>query len=117
LSAEIDPDTGLPVLPEGFFWRVDGPTSFYGHPDKPMVRLMRTVEYQDSRVTIPGRWPWSKGVLAVLTRDDSVLFKPLPDEFTKEHIRKAAVAIWDRWQVVKAREALVGDYPPKRLEN
>jgi hypothetical protein len=112
----IDTDTGLPVLPDGFFWRVEGRTTFYGHPEKPNVRLMRTVKFTDSRVTVPGRWPWSAGVPAVQTRNEPVLVKPLPDEFTEEHIRKAALDVWDRWQVVKAREALVGDYPPKRLE-
>lgn len=90
---EIDDSTGLPVVPEGQFWRVKQPASFsvYSH-----VQLRRG------------------------TRFGSKLVAQSPieaSELTKKGILSSAAYIVRYQASLKPIDkTLYGDYPPKKLE-
>ncbi len=83
--------TGLPILPDGYFWRV---TTVYSHP---MIQLRKRT------------WRGSKVI------DDRHIL-PLYHEGTEAAIRYAAETLLtnrDASAVIQMRYS--GDYPPKKL--
>lgn len=95
LGTEIDPDTGMPVVPEGYFWRVK-PGQMYAV----IVELRR-------------KWFWG---FTHCVEDT------LGDDLSEDGIRNLAAYVLNKWEqrAIQKREreeirALFGDYPPKKL--
>lgn len=92
----MDPDTGMPEVPKGYFWRV-----------KPggMYKL---------KVELRQRWFWGISFEVEMC---------VTDDATEWGVRNNAAYILNRWQertrkaTGKGVEALLGDYPPKKLGN
>lgn len=92
MSYEIDESTGLPELPEGYFWRVTP-----GSGSRYVYLQMRK-----------RRWLGSKLI------DDSILRK---SEITVELVQRRATKILLDFNPDSDYKKFVGDYPPKKLED
>lgn len=128
---KIDPETGLPELPEGYRWNVTdefpadgsyfGPTPTYKSTTRLRVILeesclaFHTVEEPNSRY----RW-WNFEGPTILVRVDETKWTYRAGKETTEvsaqSILQAARFIMADLRRASEREALVGIYPPKRLE-
>lgn len=105
----IDPDTNLPALPEGHFWRVK--QDEYGYLD---VQIRRKRKRLWSALVETG---------AVLHREGfNVKLTSLHVNVPKA-IAKAAERVYVKWmertegyRLYEERVALLGDYPPKKLD-
>lgn len=117
----IDPNTGLPELPEGYFWRVGHPKEYvYGFTfedtSKLAVRLMweqpdREVEDKRNKIVQklvprPKRYE-PQDPLTV----DAQECKGTSDRA----ILDAANVIMKRWKAKAKMHSKLGDYPPKKL--
>lgn len=93
---QIDAGTGLPELPEGYFWRVKtGPLGIF-----PWVELRKKTRFGSKK--IDGSW-WSGNN-----------FRSIEAE-----IVYLASRIFEQFEVAQERESkyhLIGDYPPKSIE-
>lgn len=135
----IDPKTGLPEVPEGYFWRVTKSGFEWSEYREPHPLLTVDLRKRD-----PKRWYHrsepSHSVQSVnlsiytdkmYTRDG--FYYPEPkwrdhsDEDYQNIIRNAAVKLYERNQVSLEQAAIrertraavakiVGDYPPKKIE-
>ena len=115
-------ETGLPALPEGYFWRVRHHRTllytYYGeryHTDTSRLQV-ELIHRSTETNYITGR----KWFRTVRTEDESVKEQV---EFVEDAegthaiaVRNAANRIMKQWEKAKVRDALVGDYPPKTLE-
>jgi hypothetical protein len=88
-ATETDPTTGLPHLPEGFFWRVVN-TGKYSY-----VQLKKKRRYMGAK-----------------TVADSIIETR---KLTKQIIRGRAFSIYDGFRFEGPDSSLFGDYPPKSL--
>lgn len=96
-GAKIDPATGMPELPEGYFWRVK-----QGYAYAINVQLRKRV----------------MGRLSVVVENS------VNDDPTPWGVRNLAAYVLYRWETSTARKQeeaaiqnLYGDYPPKKLGN
>lgn len=116
-TIEIDPTTGLPTLPEGYFWRVI--EEEYAHVGIEIRRRRRF----GSTVVID-MYVWHNWDGAHPDSDEPILVSNVSDkEFTPEAILRTAEYLLKKWRARDARalryqanKALLGDYPPKKLE-
>lgn len=136
----IDPKTGLPEVPEGYFWRVTESGFEWGE----FYREPRPLLTVDLRKRDPKRWYHRSAPshsvqsidLAIYTdesyqRDGYSWSEPKwrdhSDEDYQNIIGNAAVKLYERNQVSLEQAAIrertrtavakiVGDYPPKRIE-
>lgn len=117
---DIDPSTGFPVVPEGYFWRV-GPDEgrdlyFRSSGSQYGVALYKIVE----KVTvIPKRWRRPETIKhekleRVVVRGIAGHSSPL-----RERLALEASEAYSSYLQGKARDKelvdLMGDYPPKKL--
>ena len=141
----IDEVTGLPALPNGFYWRVK-----WISVDDLMVRNAFTLAklepgmdvsiVQDMKVTKTSRYTYlmfftktesyeqtesftraSSGVMYLDLGDENKSLKKLTDfvklhEVTSLGIRNAALRVFERWHAEREAKALEGDYPPMKLQ-
>jgi hypothetical protein len=113
--SEIDPNTGLPLVPEDYFWRVLDKHWEWNAKIPPKVNLMRHVELKH---THRGRHWWQPSYVVDESYDQVAYSQRTKDgKLTKETILDAAEEIMQWWADAKARQKLVGDYPPKKLES
>lgn len=103
---KIDPTTGLPELPEGYFWKVSRTENPYGLSEEPVfVELMRTSTFD--------------GVLVLYRR--VTRFTPFEEyvdfrDLKPRHIRSTAKSVYRAWKRLQRSEELLGDYPPNSLQ-
>ena len=141
-SFTLDQSTGLPEIPEDCFWRVSGyrvRQGFYDpRPDEegPCVFLIRKVKYALTK-------PKEVGVIREFfnslfsIKEQRVEYEEEVEhivdfeiirytntgeavhyvDITEERILAACMIILRREELRKKANALVGDYPPKKLEN
>lgn len=97
----IDPETGLPELPEGYFFRVH--TLFSGSRFH-YVTIYRKVEKRHF-------FFWTR------TEDHKQIFSEMVhDGLNERSILRAARGCLDQWAEWKTGNPdLLGDYPPKKL--
>jgi hypothetical protein len=90
--SEIDPNTGLPALPEGYFWRVKKSGNKYGY-----VRLMLRHKF------------W------FATEQENRIF--VLNGYTKERLLSDTWAVLREFDFAAAKSyvPLLGDYPPKSI--
>jgi hypothetical protein len=90
----IDENTGLPALPEGYFWNV------------------RKDLEGDYHVTIRRGWHY---LLSYKVQGSFIIRRPL----TKESLSEKAKYVYGKWQdrvrVRESDDSLTGSYPPKSL--
>lgn len=123
-----DDTSGLPVLPAGQWWevvetRMDDYTLFYIDPANFRVEIV-TGCYEPP-VMVYGPWPWSKGVETKPAKTKKTIacagiFKAggMPaSELTPRLIRKAAYGLVQERNRKARTTALLGSYPPKKLEH
>lgn len=120
-------DTGLPTLPEGYFWRVRHrlyyPAGFYefAHTDKTRLQVQLIHKYEVTRTGTSTHRNWfGKYVQRPYERIDLVeneLFTEDTEGTNPIAVQNAANRIVKLWEKAKERDALIGDYPPKSLEN
>lgn len=124
--SEIDEATGLPVLPDGYFWRVrdytveirrnlpPGPwyrESYYGEPQT-------SGDFEKRVRTVGRRWP-RKPLIEVESRvvnRSEAVWAVAGEVVTRDNLLSLARSALADWEDALAREALLGDYPPKRFE-
>lgn len=94
----IDARTGLPLLPEGYFWRVSLATDSYGFHKFFVVEL---------------RKKWWLGSLLELKKTSNI--NRYGNVSNKERIKDTAKEMYVNWKGEDAAFNLTGDYPPKRL--
>ena len=96
----IDEETGLPVLPEGFFWRV-----YKSHSNSKHYRVGVFYRTWLGRRKLVHREAWSAGSLHKISPED------IRD--TAHH----ALRQWDKHTGPESDDwkSLLGDYPPKKL--
>ena len=94
----IDAQTGLPVLPNGYFWRVSLASDSYGFFKFFEVEL---------------RKKWRLGSLLELKKTCG--HNRFSDQVNRELIKGTAESVYVTWKVEDAALKLTGDYPPKRL--
>lgn len=102
----IDPETGLPSLPDNLAWKV-----YRSGMDELYVFLVFRVEHS------PGFWKKLFGAPAIVTWSDfhgSDFVKKMKDN-TKEGVLDAATSIYLRLQERSGVDDLVGIYPPKSI--
>lgn len=120
----IDEETGLPKLPEGYFWRVrhhreTAMNSYYGNPyiweDKTRLQVQLVNAKKHTEVTSERKWFRTVEATRETTRE-VVLFTEDAQGTNPIAVRNTANRIMNLWIKAKERDALVGDYPPKKLE-
>lgn len=119
----IDVNTGLPQLPEGYFWRVTYPLdedySFFTAPlDRTKLKVFLMEESPDKKVEdkrnkliqrmIPLKDTWEK-------QSPTGTYSELCKGVSNQAIVDAAYRILKRQRRDKALSAKIGDYPPKKL--
>lgn len=118
-------ETGLPALPEGYFWRVRHrryrPYKDYDFiatdETRLQVLLMKTVSGVRTEKVYPK--PWYRRTHREITTPYTVEDTQFVEDCEGTNpiaVRNAANRIVKRWEKAKVRDALVGDYPPKTLE-
>lgn len=118
-------ETGLPELPEGYFWRVRHrryrPFEKYDWVDTDTTRLqvllIKTFSGTRTEKVYPKPWyrRTHKEIEVPYTSEDIQFVEDAEGTHTIA-VRNAANRIMKRWEKAKVRDALVGDYPPKTLE-
>lgn len=91
---EVDPSTGLPLLPEGYFFRV------------------AKYRFGESNLEVHLRKKTRFGSTMLYSRDTVGL---TPELTLKQTITQLAERIYRLYREDLEIEALIGDYPPKRL--
>jgi hypothetical protein len=129
--SEIDPITGMPEVPPGYFWRVwVGQDNSFNYYDTISVQLRKHEP----------RW-WSKNRSVLVSCKEAWArssnetegpihgyprYWPMDPDTIHENIRRFAFDVYaqheeeliyhQRWTESKAKlKAIVGDYPPKKL--
>lgn len=113
----IDPNTGLPQLPEGQYWKVEIDEVF----EEPFVILMRRRKWWTSAqvhsVPVLSGWDDPNEKYLDRVRDTA------SPEFNDENIRRSAQRLLDILEMQEnEREArqknsrLLGDYPPNKVD-
>lgn len=123
MSGEPVTDTGLPKLPEGYFWRVRHWREYIGYglyntkKNKLQVQLIHKYTYSRPDYKRVRNW-FGRKVYKKYTLTDAVE----SDVFTEDTlgtnkiaVQNAANRIVKLWEKAKERDALIGDYPPKSL--
>lgn len=118
-------ETGLPALPEGYFWRVQHRrySTHEGYPwvskdtTRLQVLLMNTISGTRTETVFPKPWyrRTHKEIEVPYTSEDTQFVEDCEGTHPIA-VRNAANRIMKRWDKAKVRDALVGDYPPKTLE-
>lgn len=107
----IDPETGLPALPDGFAWKVERVSDWL---------VVQLAKRQEEKL---GFWAELFGKSPIVTWDDyytdgSCCYEHVKDT-TKDGVLAAAVSVYDKVHVVATRlselDDLVGLYPPKTI--
>lgn len=118
-------ETGLPALPEGYFWRVrHHETIEWGYhgsrtvKDKSRLQVCLIHSWTEMNVSeYPKPWYRLKATQVTdISTQEKLLFVEDPEGTHAIAVRNAANRIMKRWEKAKVRDALVGDYPPKTLE-
>jgi hypothetical protein len=108
LSREIDPATGLPIIPEGYVWRVKKTSQ----GDSLVIKLVQL------KVTEKVLWIFTRTVSNEVELESAYVWDH-EVEYTNstfsELLRKRALSIIDNLKDENRLEALVGEYPPKKL--
>lgn len=131
--SELDATTGMPGLPEGYFWRVSELNYWHGQDGCYQVNIMETVTNR-TITGLKGPWFHRRTVTVKLPdKHNPVASKPIgrfkPGEITyngtyPKTINDAMVASAARqclieWNRERDRlttiERICGDYPPKQL--
>ena len=126
----IDPQTGLPRLPDGYFWRVDTsgvqirkifvtPWSSYRRHEtnydmpwtvyKVETREVDTFRYGFFGRKIPYKRVEYRHVGSYMVEFKSVIIEP-------DSILEECQQLLEYWEQTEKRRALYGDYPPKKLD-
>lgn len=119
-------ETGLPALPEGYFWRVRHHETYdwayYDYRtqvDKSRLQVLLIKTFSGTRTEKVYPKPWyqrtHKEITTPYTSED-IQFVEDAEGTHAIAVRNAANRIMKRWEKAKVRDALVGDYPPKTLE-
>lgn len=118
-------ETGLPALPEGYFWRVRHrlyrPYKDYDWMSTDTTRLqvllMKTVSGTRTEDVWPKPWYRRnpRRVTTPYTLEDTQFVEDCEGTHSIA-VRNAANRIMKRWEKAQVRDSLVGDYPPKTLE-
>lgn len=128
---KIDPETGLPELPEGHRWRVTDQEPFYADGSRPPIRrglyviLERQIEAKVSDAQDNPKWRWWN--LEPRTHEVfysekrwKITLHSTSDQVSAESVlleAKSLFGTFDRQRKADAaREGLIGVYPPKKLE-
>jgi hypothetical protein len=90
----IDETTGLPELPEGYFWRIKKFIAPYAR-----VEIRRADKFFSTLIES-----------GVLYRAETGDHKKIVDT------AQFALKKWNEYRGLSARESVYGDYPPKKLE-
>lgn len=120
-------DTGLPILPEGYFWRVRhyreyietsfGPVRY--REDKTRLQVQLIHRYELTRTYTNSHRSWFGRYVDKPYRKVDVIEEALFTEDTlgtnKIAVQNAANRIVKLWEKAKERDLLVGDYPPLSL--
>lgn len=125
MTDDMWPLTGLPHLPDGYFWRITQDKPYdYSNVTYPNIEIRRRT-WVSSRFVV---WSW------FYTPDDIRKYANLVenalsnashavdkvDDLTPETIRATAVELRAEFQKIRDRKVrtaeLMGDYPPKKLE-
>lgn len=96
-SVEIDAETGMPVLPEGYFWRVRADRDSSGYID---VQIRRKF------------WIFSRAVVSTCSSKKNV-------KSGETILADAAYLVRNKFKTPtepKPWEHFLGDYPPKKLK-
>lgn len=133
----IDPKTGLPVLPDGQFFRVDKLTDRHG--DLTAYTVMIIKEIRDAPYEAEGWWGRTKTVVPPVKELEG-LYQMYIGEYTddghyvgmatklrEQDIKRAAIDLVisveeeerlkaERRSNEKASKSLMGNYPPKRIK-
>lgn len=118
-------ETGLPALPEGYFWRVRHHRTWdqgyhYGvitDTTRLQVLLIKTSSGTRTEEVWPK--PWYRRTPREITTpytSEDIKFVEDAEGTHAIAVRNAANRIMKQWEKAKVRDALVGDYPPKTLE-
>lgn len=118
----LDENTGLPELPEGYFWRVEHPLLhihsgiYQRDTDRLQVGLMKQPE--DTLEPDP-RSKWVQKILPakreVSTQTPKMLYLSACKGTSDQAIRDAAYTILKRKREDERLASKLGDYPPKKL--
>lgn len=100
-SVLISNETGLPGLPNGYYWDVSDGPSWYDMNISLEVRLMN----QHSKTVVESERP----------SDENGRSLPIV-ETTKASILEAAITAFIRFDDERAARRLIGTYPPKRID-
>lgn len=117
-------ETGLPALPEGYFWRVryrEGyiPGSYYyTEVDKTRLQVVLIKTTPGNRTEKVYPKPWYRRTHQEITTPYTCEDTQFVEDCEGTHpiaLSNAANRIMKRWDKAKVRDALVGDYPPRTL--
>jgi hypothetical protein len=111
----INPETGLPSLPGGYFWRVENASRYSTDPSAIIVRLMQKIV---RKVSYPVKLHWWSLRYTTLTNEEHEEVY-ITGHYAKgvhpQAILDAANVCIKKWEQEKIRNSLLGDYPPKSL--
>lgn len=119
---DIDPRTGLPLLPEGYRWNIykemGWPEGLYGSYRVETGHFAIFIQHESEYVTHRAKKRWWKADLPEVTE---TTWKAVTGTSvtlaakTKEAALEAAFKSLDAFETYEAEQALLGTYPPKTL--
>lgn len=113
----LDPATNMPLLPEGFAWKVRFRKGVYERWDDCILEIKRgkaQAYYKEWHVKRPNKEDGGEKYVAVKP-EDMPEYVQLAGISTLENLLEDNELEIKRLKLVNAMEALEGDYPPKRL--
>lgn len=122
----IDTATGLPALPDGYFWRVRhhrtavmGTLDYFTRTDTSRLQVQLIHKYTLNQPRSIKKRNWIGRKVWVTEYYEDVAENSLFTEDTlgtnKIAVQNAANRIMKLWEKAKERDALIGDYPPLSL--
>lgn len=132
---EIDPETGLAKLPDGYFWRVESSSLeiIYKVPQGKWSEWARGegAWYANADVEFRGHWFWREHRFRCRASEQVAWIERYgeweqisidwfwrcitPDPNTAENLVQRTIDSYEKWQTAIKRQSILGDYPPKKL--
>lgn len=116
----MDELTGLPELPEDHYWKVsetDFSYPFHSTYDDRKERKFSVGIWARFKVKSMVRKHWWSRLEEEWAEHTNPIRTGYMPELTAEAIREKAEQVLAQWEADKAKHALLGDYPPKKLES
>lgn len=116
---DLSVETGLPEVPEGYYWRVTHPYKggehFFTSPDKSRLEVQLRFASETEHIRLDRHW-FRKVTHKSIRKEDDLVLSEVCQGTAPIAVLNAARKIMKARDVQAGIESLLGSYPPKKLE-